>query len=388
MPQPTWKITVGAAKEVTWGVPVSPPTVYFSTDKPAFTVKQTAIYDKGIRGIRAETQAMVFGEGMTNIDIPNMPFYGDDSGHLLMALLGTDTFTGTARSGTIAASIVGATTLTYTVVSGGAPIVGDVFKLVDATNGNEIVTPSAVSGAGPYTLTVPATKYAHGAATPASTLFSHVLTLLNSGAPPSYTFAKYDALVATMQQFPGTYCTELVLKFTNPGALTADLKGLGKMGTNVANTTAAYSAEPFYVPWQASFQIAGVANARVVDFEIDLKAPSTQIFGMSATQSPSAAVAGRVGLTGKFTIVPDDYTEWNYYLNNTQPATVCTVDNGSTRTTFQMSKTAFTDPVMLDHSSDHTALSASFEAISNSTDAGTGNAPLKVTMLNGKAAAY
>jgi hypothetical protein len=109
---------------------------------------------------------------------------------------------------------------------------------------------------------------------------------------------------------------------------------------------------------------------------------------MNASQSPTAAVPGRVSLTGKFTVVPDDYTEFNYYLNNTQPATVVTVDNGLNRASFQMSKTAFVDPVTLDHSSDHTVITATYEAVSNSTDAGTGNAPTKVTLLSQRTTSY
>jgi hypothetical protein len=93
-PQPNWRVTVGLAKESVWGTPISPPTTFLSTDKPAFTEKQTPIYDRGLRGIRSALQGMTFGAGSTTISIPNMPFYGDDSGHLLMAMMGSDTVTG------------------------------------------------------------------------------------------------------------------------------------------------------------------------------------------------------------------------------------------------------------------------------------------------------
>jgi Phage tail tube protein len=390
LPQPTWKTTIGAAKESTWGVPVSTPTVYFSTDKPSLVEKQDNIFDRGIRGIRAEAQSMSFGAGHSEVDIPNQPFYGDDSGNLLMALLGTDTIGGTARTGTIGAVSAGATSATYTAGTGGSSVTGDIFVIDLGLPTQEIVIPTSISA---NVWTVPASgpnsfKFAHTASAPAVTLFSHTLTLLNSGAPPSYTVMKYDALVATARQVAGVYFTELAVKFVNPGAMTADIKGTGKMGTNVTNTTATYSATPFFVPWQTTFTIASVANARVVDWEFTLKAPSTQIFGMNNTQSPTGAVAGRVSLTGKFTVVPDDYTEFNYYINNTQPVVLVVCDNGASRATFQMSKVAFIDPTTIDSSGDHQMLNASFEAISNSTDAGTGNAPLKATLLNGKSTAY
>src|SRR2546421_7341276 len=96
---------------------------------PAFNEIQDPIFDRGLRGIRSETQAMTFGAGHTEFDIPDMPWYGDDSGHLLMALLGTDTIAGTARTGTIGAVSAGATSVTYTPGTGGASVTGDIFKI-------------------------------------------------------------------------------------------------------------------------------------------------------------------------------------------------------------------------------------------------------------------
>ena len=71
-----------------------------------------------------------------------------------------------AKIGTIAPASAGATSLTYTATDGVAPLVNDVFVLDDGLNA-ESVTVSNVSGGGPYTLTVPATTYAHGASTAA-----------------------------------------------------------------------------------------------------------------------------------------------------------------------------------------------------------------------------
>jgi hypothetical protein len=376
-------------KESVWGTAVAP-TVFLSTDKPAFDEKITPVLDQGLRGIRAKTHALSPAQGMTDVDVPDMPFYGDDSGNLLMALMGVDTFSGgTQKTGTIAASAKGATSLTYTIVGGTtAPVIGDTFKIIDAVNGNELVTLTGVTGAGPYSLTVAATKYLHPAATVADSLFSHVFTLLNTAAPPSYTFTKYDALVSTMRQFPGCYLTSLNPKFSNPGSLTCDAKGLGLLGSETTNGTASYSAEPFYVPWQTSFMLAGVANARIIDFDFTITGDSSQVFGMNGTQNPTAAVAGMFSVTGTYTVVPDDYTEFNYYLQNTQPPVIATVDNGSTRFIMQMSECAFEDPVTFDHSGDYTQLSVAFEAIANATDGGTGLSPFKATLLNQKASAY
>lgn len=391
MPQPNWLVTIGLAKESVWGTPVTPATTFLSSPTPVFTEKQSSVFDKGLRGIRSETQGMVFSDAHTEFDIPGMPWYGDDSGHLLMALLGADAVVvSTTKTGTIASSAVGATTLTYTVVGGAAPVTGDVFKIDSGTGTAETVAP-VVTGAGPYTFTYPAgqsARYAHGAAAPVAGLDIHTMSVLNTASPPSYTLQKYDALVATARTISGCYFEDVTLKFTSPGLLTVDAKGRGKLGTNVAKPTAAYSAENFNVPWQANVIIAGAANLRVVDLTLSLKAPADLIYGMAGIQSPTAAVSDQLTVTGTITFVPDDYTEYNYYLNNTQPAVVVVLDNGSTRVTFQMTKTAFIDPVQLAHSGNYSMLTAAFEAIANSTDAGTGNAPIKVFLANAKASVY
>src|SRR6266705_930849 len=98
--QANYIVTVGMGKESTWGTSVAP-TVFLSTSAPVFTEKQVSIFDKVLRGIRSETQAFSFGAGHSEVNIPGMPWYGDDSPNLVMDMLGTDTLTGTgAKAGT------------------------------------------------------------------------------------------------------------------------------------------------------------------------------------------------------------------------------------------------------------------------------------------------
>jgi hypothetical protein len=396
VPQANWLVNVGVGKESTWGTAV-PITTFFSSPAPSFAEKQDPIFDKGLRGIRSETQSMSFGAGRTEISLPDQPFYANDSGHLLMALLGLDTLLTTGgiaggKTGTAGVLSAGAVSITYTLSAGGAPIAGDAFRIGTVTDPlAEIVIPTVVSGAGPYTLTVPAIKNAHLAGAAMTSLHQHQINALNTGAPPSYTVAKYDALNTTLARtVAGVYFEEATVKFSNPGKMTIAVKGKGKMGTNVTKTTAVYSTEPFYVPWQCAFTIASVANARVTDMEFTLKAAANQVFGMNGTQQPTAAVADQLSITGKLTAVPDDYTEYNYYLQNTQPPISMLFDNGYTQTVFQFSKAAFTDPVTLDHSGNMSMISAAFEAISNSTDAvgASGNSPMKAILRNNQSALY
>lgn len=391
MPQPNWLVQVGFAKETTWGTPVTPPTWSQSVDAPVFDEQQDPIFDRGLRGVRSATQAMMMGAGHTEVTVPDTPWYGDDSGNWLMSMLGVDTISGSARTGTIGAVSAGATSATYTPGTGGASVTGDVFVIDAGLPTQEIVIPTSIAA---NVWTVPATginsfKFAHSASAPVKTLFTHTITMLNTAAPPSYTGYKFDNLVATCRQVAGIYFEQIDLKLANPGKFTVGAKGKGKMGANVTKPTfPAYSAEPFNVPWQAVFTVGGVANARFVGFDASIIAAADQIFGMNGTQSPTAAVPDQLTLTGKAVIVPDDYTEFNYYIANTQPAISFMLDNGSTRTTIQMSKVGFEKPTVLDHKGNYTVLNAAFEGITNATDAGTGNAVMKAVLLNGRSTAF
>src|SRR5260370_37113320 len=76
---------------------------------------------------------------------------------------GSQQVTINVKSGTILAAPAGAKSLTYTRTSGAAPAIGDVFDL-DAGAVEEFVTVKAVTGSGPYTLTVDPTTFGHAAA--------------------------------------------------------------------------------------------------------------------------------------------------------------------------------------------------------------------------------
>lgn len=392
MPQPNWVVKAGFAKETVWGTPISPPTFMVSCDNPMFQEDQDPIKDKGLRGTRAATKAIYFAAGHTAVTLANMPFYGDDSVNFLMGMLGADTLSGTARTGTITAVAAGGTAATYTPGTGGASVTGDIWLVDAGLPTQEIVIPTSVAA---NVWTVPTTginsfKFAHAGGAAVKSLFQHVLTTLNSGQPPSWTGAKFDGLNgANARQVSGIYFDEIDIKLANPGAMQMTAKGLGRLGSNIATPSfPAFSAESFDIPWQATLTVAGVANARFIGWDYAFKAKNQQIFGMNGTTSPSAAISDQFTLEGTFLVVPDDYTEFNQYITNAQPSVVMVIDTTSTRITYQMSKVAFLKPTVLDHGGNFTQLKGTWEAIDNATDGGVGTSPIKVTVLNQRATAY
>ncbi|HXI96343.1 MAG TPA: phage tail tube protein, partial [Candidatus Acidoferrum sp.] len=79
----------------TWGTGVAT-TAYYPVEKPKFEDAPKWLYDKGYRGKRSRIFTIQQGVISTAFDLPDMKFYPDDSGHFLMAVLGTDNVTGTA----------------------------------------------------------------------------------------------------------------------------------------------------------------------------------------------------------------------------------------------------------------------------------------------------
>src|SRR5215472_13204648 len=179
-PIPRWKQFVGVGKEGTWNNPATA-TVFYPITASDHTPQFEDILDDGYRGNAAQEQAYYQGVGWTEVNWPGMNFYPDTSAVLLMGMLGLDTVTGTARTGTLnGATAAGATSLSYNASTGGAPAVNDIFGIDAGLSTAEQVTVSAVSGTGPYTLTVGATRFAHANLAAMATLFQHAITLNNA----------------------------------------------------------------------------------------------------------------------------------------------------------------------------------------------------------------
>jgi Phage tail tube protein len=199
---------------------------------------------------------------------------------------------------------------------------------------------------------------------------------------------KFWGGVGTQDQSAGVYWSDLQFKFMNPGKLTVAAKGTGKIQTQATKATNSYEANSVFLPWQAVFTLAGAGNTKIFDASINLSRPVEWIWGFSGTQDGTGGNVGPLRIKGTFTAASTDLTELNYYLNNTQPVASIVFTSGTNTLTFQMSKTAFVDPTELDHGNPYARTTMNFDAVANSTDAGTGNAPIKVILVNTRNTAY
>ena len=89
--------------------------VSIAAKNPKATEIFASVLDQGYRGHAAQDYAYYQGEGHSEIDLPDMQFYPADSGHFLMAVLGTDTATTSASSTSHAITLLDGMPPSYTL---------------------------------------------------------------------------------------------------------------------------------------------------------------------------------------------------------------------------------------------------------------------------------
>lgn len=223
--------------------------------------------------------------------------------------------------------------------------------------------------------------------TGASAPYTHVAAVLNtgSGQPPSYTVSDYNGV--STRQFAGAKFSEVALKFSGDGMLTYSAKATALASATTTAPTPSYTSVPPLAGWTGIVQIAGTAAAFVLDGDCTIKRPVTVVHAVDGTQAPYALWSGPVSAAGKLTLLMEDETQLTNYLTNAKPALDINYAQGSGATAVQvklhMSKVAYTG-AQVSRGKDFLELSVDYEAIANTTDAGTsaGYSPIKVTLQN------
>lgn len=230
-----------------------------------------------------------------------------------------------------------------------------------------------------------------GIADPYTSVFSALNT--GDGQPKTSTFTSFDG--AQTLQYPGVKLSDLSIKYTADGLVEHTVKGTSLAPVTTTAPTATYSAVHAFAGWQAAVLIGGVARTSnvLLDAQIDFKRNVTVIKGETGTSTPVALFSGPLDVTGKFTFMYDDGTDYQNMINNTAPSVSIILSQGvgtaagDTKIGFQMSKCGFIDAVP-DPGADYMKMAVSFKARGNITDAGAsgGESPIKATLINGKAA--
>jgi hypothetical protein len=327
MPASSILSAVGIGKEApaTPGTAV-PPTFWIPVHAgPKPLDKQAMLEDKGWRGSFTEDYDFVVGPYHTEYDYAGDVFT-DAVGWPLAGVLGDVQVTGTTTTptGTLsAASVVGATAVQSTVsFPSGTQI------QVDAGNLAEIVTTTGVpTGAGPFTIPVPALKYAHAGPTPGpaaaitavTTPYTHTFALLNSGTgqPPTYTVTDFYAV--NTRQYPGYLFTDVAFKFAGDGLVTYTAKGMGYPSAVITKPVPSYSTERVIAGLTGTVQIGGTTTTILLSGDVNIKRTSHIIQPVNGIQAPRNIWGGKVTATGKMVLVMEDDSQLTNYLTNAQP---------------------------------------------------------------------
>ena len=223
-----------------------------------------------------------------------------------------------------------------------------------------------------------------------------------TGQPTPYLFYVYNPgggasaqTAGNTRVFAKAVISDLSLKF-DPGALSNYSATIKSFASGiVSNGTPSFSS---FTPVPARVATVSVGGTSTVKCEAAEYSIKREEFGEIATlqgiQDPLAIWSGPLSVTGKATLVMDDDTYLNGYLNpsnaNYQTSFKLTANQGTTTAangvTVQTTKTNYETVKVLSSGKGFVQLEVPFTALANSTDASTaggGLSPIKVTLSTG-----
>lgn len=223
--------------------------------------------------------------------------------------------------------------------------------------------------------------------TGASAPYTHAMAVLNTGTgqPPSYTLSDYYTIAT--RQFAGVKFSEVGFKFSGDGLLTYSAKAMSLASATTSAPTPSFTAVTPIAGWAGAVTIGGGASTILIDGECTIKRPVTIISTVDGTQAPYSLWSGPVTASGKMTLVMEDDVQLLNYLNNSQPTLDINYAQGAGASAVQvklhMTKCAYTN-AEVNRGKDFIELSVDYEAVANTTDAGTsaGYSPIKATLQN------
>lgn len=293
--------TIGLAKETTRGVGVAP-TAWVPIKGPKYKPDITMIPDDTIQGSMVSVYNEIPGQRYDSHGWDGYP-YLDTFPLFLQAELGSsDGFTAAGTATTLAAAATaGASTISAT-----ATVAANNWIVIGSGGTLETHYVTAVSGTGPYTVTLQtALLYSQASGAAVTPLNKHVFSLLNNqgtgNQPPSYSLADYDGDI--WRQLTASQLDELTIKGNASGLVDYTCTWFANPATTPTSPTASYSSVPAVPGWTSAVLIGGTQLTQVEDWEIDLKRGVKPIPALTGNQEYYSYFAGPLEATGKLTFV-------------------------------------------------------------------------------------
>lgn len=377
--------TLGLAKETTQGTYV-PPTVSLPFTKAAFVDDITQIKDESVRGNDVVLQGLYQGVWHSTWDIESA-FYPDVAGHWLRAMIGPDTVTAGISTTLSSASTVGATT-----ISVAASIPANTFIQIDTGATLEYAKVTAVSGAGPYSLTVTGAAgggllQAHNSnvAVVSQTTHTFKQNRTFSTVWPTYSLTVNDGVET--RGYPGCVVSDLAIKIDPKGMVTVAPKLMGWPGATQTGWTYAASKAVPLLGWEWQMTNGGGSSTRGLTLDFALKRATEAIHASMAQQGPREIFPGAIDVSGTYKAIYENQTDLNLYLQATQSPTTATltqpISAGGQSLTFTTSQSGYTKGAV-ELGSAYVQASFDLAGINNTTDSGA----LQATLSNFQTTAY
>lgn len=216
------------------------------------------------------------------------------------------------------------------------------------------------------------------ATTGASAPFTHTISTRNGtdGQPISYSLTDHYGLTGATpaRRYSGCQFAELTLKYAGDAKIDWSAKAIGFGSTKVARPTASFGAIAMYPSWLGTVTIGGTLRPFVQAGEISIKRGGAgPVSTVNGVQSPYVIWVGPLEIEGKLTLVHEDDTELDRFLNGTNTVLVHNWTTGTaaalTQLQLTMSKVQYKVGA-IKRGKQYIELEVDYKALANTTDVG------------------
>ena len=363
---------LGIGKESTPGV-YATPTAFLPFTKADFEDQFTELKDTSIRGNDSDLQGMYQGVVSADWSI-DMLAYPDLVGYFLRSVIGPDTVTAGVTTTVAAAAAKGATTLSST-----ESIPAGTYVSIDADELQEFAKVSAVSGEGPYQLTVTTSdvaavglRMAHASGVPLVAASTHSFRQsVNPATKATYSLTVYDTLQTL--GYADVVFSDLQIKIDPKASVTLSAKAKAFPGVPQATMTPTFTTAAPVLGWEWQMTNAGAASSRGLTYDLTLKRAVDIIHSSDGTQGPREIFQGAINADGTYKAIFENQTDLDLYAKYLQqPATALLqqpIATGGASLTLTMSKSGWYKGKR-DLGSNYVQASFSLSGIYNATDGG------------------
>lgn len=329
----------GIGKELTPGTPVLPTN--FEPFNTCNIIPETGLFFPPVMmGVRETDVFALYGQEKLAgpIDGPLFPVNGIQ---LFIGAIGTDNAQsgtlGSAKNGTFAAAAKGATSIVYTMVGGTAPVANEYYQIGPAVAtvgtaaipfgggvaGTQVVKPSVVTGAGPYTFTVPALQFKIDTigSGGAGLVGQNVVAPFYHNAAPANTLQSFT-LEKNMggkqsEQYAGCQIDSFNLKLPTSNAeasFSAAVMGLAVAVLTTPTAITVDSGNPF-VFTEGSLSFQGNVMTTATNVEIDIQNTVKDTYTVGTSHLPTYLTATTRKFSAKCTAVFTSLNDaaWGYF---------------------------------------------------------------------------